>query len=131
MNERVGNICRFKPRISESCSRLLVLCGRPQLLARMKVRSCQHMLAEQWSCVLAQSSHDLSLEHAGTSKGFGFASFTSRAHAKKGIKLINGKVSTQFSGVTNEVNTADEDCNTRHDGFLDLPAEVQRSNDSS
>lgn len=29
---------------------------------------------------------------AGTSKGLAFASFTSRAHAEKAIKLVNGKV---------------------------------------
>lgn len=35
---------------------------------------------------------------AGSSKGFGFASFTSRSHAEKGIKLANGKASPLFPG---------------------------------
>jgi len=34
---------------------------------------------------------------AGTSKGFAFASFTSRAHSERAIKLVNGKVGFSFT----------------------------------
>lgn len=36
-------------------------------------------------------------DRAGSSKGFAFASFTSRIHAEKAIQLVNGKVSANIT----------------------------------